>query len=219
MRISKLLRLGVPALILAAALTACTGTIAAPTPAATPDMATGSVTESESMTETAPMTATADLVLGSADAISATVGNLTYTGIYTDAVTLTDGTYTGEPFVPDGALRPTVKLIQVAAGDLNGDGAEDAAVLLMENSGGSGSFVYLAAVVDDAGTMTNVATILLGDRWQINSFTVTDGQIALDALRQGENDPLCCPSENVVQHYMLQDGQLVLTDETVTSGG
>lgn len=163
------------------------------------------------------MTETADLAMSSTDVISESVRNLTYTGIYTDAVTLEDGTYTGEPFVPGSASRPTVDLVQVAVGDLNGDGVQDAAVVLTENSGGSGSFVYLAAVVDDAGSMTNVATVLLGDRWEINSLTVTDGQIALDALRPGATDPLCCPSENVSQHYMLQDGQLVVVDETVTS--
>jgi hypothetical protein len=155
--------------------------------------------------------------VSSTNVISEDVGNLTYAGIYTDAVTLENGTYIGEPFVPGSASRPTVTLGQVAVGDLNGDGVQDAAVVLKENSGGSGNFVYLAAVIDDAGSMSNVATALLGDRWEINNLAITDGHITLDALRPGSNDPLCCPSEKVSQRYMLQDGQLVLLDETVTS--
>jgi hypothetical protein len=149
-------------------------------------------------------------------AIHDSVGNLTYTGIYPEAVTLQDGVYTGEPLVSGGASRPTVTLTQVAAGDLNGDGEEDAAVVLAEDSGGSGTFIYLAAVVTEAGTMTNTATILLGDRWQINSLTIIKGEISLDVLRPGANDPQCCPSEHVIQHYILQDGQLELAGETTT---
>ncbi|MCB0173146.1 MAG: LysM peptidoglycan-binding domain-containing protein, partial [Anaerolineae bacterium] len=70
------------------------------------------------------------------------LANATYTGIYDDQeVTLTDGQYEGEPFVEGGASRPTVNFNpnDVAFGDLNGDGVEDAAVLLSENSGGSGT--------------------------------------------------------------------------------
>ena len=52
--------------------------------------------------------------------------NMTYQGIYNEPITLTDGLYEGEPFVEDGASKPTVTLIPFTAfGDLNGDGVDD----------------------------------------------------------------------------------------------
>lgn len=94
----------------------------------------------------------------------------TYGGIYETPVTLTDGKYTGEPFVAGGASRPTVALLQQPRWqiDLDGDSQSETIVLLVESSGGSGSFVYLAVVgLSDAAESTESLVIpayLLGDR-------------------------------------------------------
>jgi heat shock protein HslJ len=135
-----------------------------------------------------------------------TLKNAAYAGIYPDqAVELTDGVYEGEPFVEGGASRPTVTFIEpYAFGDLNGDGLDDAAVLLAENSGGSGSFVYLAAVVNEDGQPANVATELLGDRARVQSLTIADGTLTVDMVTHGPNDPMCCPSLKALNTYELQ---------------
>jgi hypothetical protein len=132
--------------------------------------------------------------------------NATYGGVYPDQeTTLTDGLYEGEPFVEGGASRPTVTFIEpYAFGDLNGDGLDDAAVLLVENSGGSGSFVYLAAVVNEDGQPANVATELLGDRAQVQSLDISDGTLTVEMVTHGPNDPMCCPSLKVLDTYELQ---------------
>ena len=59
-------------------------------------------------------------------------------GGYEEPVQLTEGTYTGDPFVEGGASRLGVVFADryVADGELNGDGAEDAAAILAETSGG-----------------------------------------------------------------------------------
>ncbi len=136
--------------------------------------------------------------------------NASYQGIYDEAVQLTDGTYEGEPFVEGGASRPTVTFIGSSAfGDLNGDGVDDAATVLAESSGGSGTFMYLAAVVNDKGTPDNVSTISLGDRAQIKSISIDSGKITLVALTHGPNDPMCCPTLETTTVYTLQQGNLV----------
>lgn len=137
--------------------------------------------------------------------------NATYAGIYEEPVTLSDGTYEGAPFVEGGASRPTVTFLNdwTALGDLNGDGLADAAVLLVENSGGSGSFIYLAAVIDQAGQPVNAATTLIGDRVEIKSITIENGRIIMEFVTPGPDDPLCCPTLNVRQSYVLQGDQLV----------
>src|SRR5438034_4426530 len=64
---------------------------------------------------------------------------------------LKDGLFQ-EPAAPGS---PTMSKIQLgtpeAFGDLNTDGAEDAAVLLVAQPGGSGTFTYLALVLNDKG--------------------------------------------------------------------
>lgn len=137
--------------------------------------------------------------------------NASYGGIYDQPVTLVDGYYEGEPFVEGGASRPTATFVDglVAYGDLNGDGMEDAAVLLAESSGGSGTFIYVAAVVNQDGQPVNAGTAPVGDRPQLKSLASQNGQIVMEIVTQGPDDPMCCPTLKVRKTYSLQDGQLV----------
>jgi hypothetical protein len=136
--------------------------------------------------------------------------NAEYHGIYDGPVDLTEGKYEGEPFVEGGASRPVVVFIEpYAFGDLDGDGVDDAAVLLVETSGGSGSFVYLAAVLNKNGKAVNEATTLLGDRAQVGELAIEDGQIHVKLLTHGPEDPMCCPSQESSETYTLEGNELV----------
>ena len=139
--------------------------------------------------------------------------NTTYQGIYDEPVLLLDGLYEGEPFLEDSAFKPTIRLLTFTAfGDLNNDSVDDAAVLLVENSGGSGSFVYLAAVLNSEGTAENVSTILLGDRVSPESIVIANGEIVVEANTHADDDPLCCPSLKTRTTYALQNGALTAVD-------
>jgi hypothetical protein len=146
--------------------------------------------------------------------------NATYQGIYDQAVTLTGGKYEGEPFQEGGASRPTVVLADpfTAFGDLNGDGIEDAAVILVENSGGSGSFLYLTAVINQNGKPVNVATTLLGDRVQPESISIQGGEIVFQGATHAPDDPMCCPSLKTTIKYHLDKGTLVPSGTTTAAG-
>ncbi len=137
--------------------------------------------------------------------------NAVYQGIYDEPVQLTDGKYEGEPFVPGGASRPTVVLHPevYAFGDLNDDGVDDAAVILIESSGGSGNFRYLAAVINEDGVPVNIATQFIGDRERIQAVSIEDGEIAVEMLAHGPGDPMCCPTQEVTKRFRLEGGQLV----------
>lgn len=131
--------------------------------------------------------------------------NAEYQGIYAEAVQLTDGRYEGEPFVEGGASRPMVIFIEPHVfGDLDGDSVDDAAVLLVENSGGSGSFVYLAVVLNHDGDPVNQATTLLGDRVQVEELNIELGEIQVRMLTHGPDDPLCCPTLETTASYNLE---------------
>ena len=138
--------------------------------------------------------------------------NIEYRGIHDNAVTLRSGVYEGEPFVPGGASRPRVELLDMppVLHDLDGDGIDDAAVLLAESSGGSGAFTWLAVVSCRDGRAVNTGTIGLGDRVMIRSLGGQEGSIVVEFVAAGPGEPLCCPTRNVRNRYRLRDGNLLL---------
>ena len=95
--------------------------------------------------------------------------------------------------------------------DLNGDGAEDAAVVLATSGGGSGTFISLEAVLNDKGKPKHVASTLLGDRAQIKSVVIESGEITVNMVTHGPDDPMCCPTQEVTEQYKLQGDTLVQT--------
>jgi heat shock protein HslJ len=144
--------------------------------------------------------------------------NAEYRGIYPDTVQLTDGHHEGEPFVEGGTSRPTVAFTDATAlGDLNGDGVDDAVVVLVESSGGSGNFRCLAAVLNQNGSPENVATQLIGDREQVQSVTIDDAEISVNALTHGPEDPMCCPTQEVTLTYRFDGEKLVKISEEKSS--
>lgn len=147
----------------------------------------------------------------SVDVTEAALANGNYPGIYDEPVTLTDGVYAGEPFVAGGASRPTVNLQPnaTAVGDLNGDGMADGVAVLVENSGGSGSFVYLAALLAEKDAPATGVTLLLGDRVRVESVAIVNGQIEVVAATFADNDPQCCPSLRTHFVYGLEQGALL----------
>jgi hypothetical protein len=122
----------------------------------------------------------------------------------------------GEYFEPieNSAAYLTVRLANYAAfGDLDNDEVEEAVVVLITDTSGSGTFYDLAVVKNHAGDLINTAITLLGDRIQISSLSVEYGVIVVDMLTAGPDDPLCCPNTPVVQRYQLSGGELILLGE------
>ncbi len=125
-------------------------------------------------------------------------------------VRLSNGTYRGK-MLPDSATELIVILSdQVALGDLNGDGADDAAVVLITDPGGSGTFHHLSVLINEDGSPKHVASQLLGDRIKVKSLFIRSEEIAVEMIKQGPNDPMCCPTLQVAQHYVLQGSKLVI---------
>jgi hypothetical protein len=137
--------------------------------------------------------------------------NLEYKSAFTRSGTalLVGGRYR-EPAAPGSAASTEVTLTDaLAVGDLTGNGMPGAVVVLATETGGSGVFMDLAAVALRAGSPANVATASLGDRVKINSLSLQDGTISVDMITQGPADPMCCPTQRVVEEYRLQGDELV----------
>jgi heat shock protein HslJ len=131
---------------------------------------------------------------------------------------LTDGEYR-KPTVEGSATELVIRLVNVIFGDLDGDGVEDAAVILVADPGGSGTFYDLAAVINRDGNPEHVATTFLGDRADIQAFSVESGQVVVDMITHGPDDPMCCPTQRVEQTYELQGDELMQTSSQVISSG
>ncbi len=129
-------------------------------------------------------------------------------------VQLADGKYEGG----SGADYLYAQLLpQAAFGDINGDGKEDAVLLLAENMGGSGTFVSLIAMVASDDGFTQAPALPVDDRPLINTLTLDGNTIILDASIHGVNDLAASPSMKVVEQYRLLQGKLTLVkfDSTI----
>jgi META domain len=148
--------------------------------------------------------------------------NATYRGLKEagGTFTLKDGRWEGEPYTPGGASRPSVSLAPGfrVTGDLDGDGAEEAVVVLAESSGGSGTFDYLAVVKRTASGIENLASTVLGDRVKIRSAHIEKGMLLVSVLRAGEDDPMCCPGELTDLGWTLAGSRLEAVKVSAPTG-
>jgi heat shock protein HslJ len=147
--------------------------------------------------------------------------NLEYRGVAEQPVELADGRWEGAPAAPGASSRPRVEIARngVTRGDLDGDGREEAAVLLLESGGGTGLNHHVAIVAEREGVARNVATALLGDRVQIMRFSVEAGRVSVEAVVSGPDEPMCCPTRKVRWTLALAGSQLETEEEPLGTVG
>jgi hypothetical protein len=102
-----------------------------------------------------------------------------------------------------------VNVVKIALGHLSNHQSKDAAVVYAYNTGGSGFFMMLGAVMNDQGKPNNIARTNLGDRVKINSLSIQAGKIIIDMVVHGPNDPACCPTVKKIAVYRLAGNKLV----------
>jgi hypothetical protein len=98
-----------------------------------------------------------------------------------------------------------------ARGDLDGDGREDAVIILLGSGGGSGVFVDVAVVLDQNGVPVHAASAALGDRVQVNGLSIEGSDVIVDLTQHGPGDPACCPTQNVKRRFRFDGSRLVDT--------
>jgi heat shock protein HslJ len=119
-----------------------------------------------------------------------------------------NGTYS-ETAIPGSTAQTTVKLTDmIAHGRLNG--RDTAAVILVTDPGGSGTFYDLVVVRVEKGKPVNVAIARLGDRVKIAGVSIGKRGVEVDLVRHGPADPICCPSLHVREAYVLKGRKLIL---------
>jgi len=128
--------------------------------------------------------------------------NATYPNqfVKTGTVTLAGGSFEEEP-ESGAASRVRVTLGDAVAFGAIGDHPRAAAVVLSTTTGGSGTFYDLAVVPFEGETPGKAVVTFLGDRIKIVSLKLLDGQVTIDLLTHGSEDPMCCPTEKAFEHY------------------
>jgi hypothetical protein len=135
--------------------------------------------------------------------------NATYKIPEQGSYTLSNGSYQSGT-VTVNLIKPT------AIGDVNQDGVEDAAVILAVGTGGSATFEYLAVVTNQNGSPVNLDTYLLGDRVRVQTLSIKNGQVRIKLLKHKDTDPLCCPTNLVIEAYQLNQTEGTLAPITLS---
>jgi hypothetical protein len=99
-----------------------------------------------------------------------------------------------------------------AKGDLDHDGNDEYAVLIAENYGGTGVFVFLVVFSDRNGQLAFQTSAWVDDRPQINELSISDGEIFMDVTTHKTDEPMCCPTLRSTRHYTLVNNQLDVID-------
>ena len=125
--------------------------------------------------------------------------------VSTGRAQLKDGVFE-EAAAPGSATGTRISLGRYqASGDLNGDAVLDAAVTLIADPGGSGTFTYVAAVLNRSGTAEPVATVLMGDRVIVRSLAIQDGYISVTILTRKPDEPMAVePTVSVSMRFRLR---------------
>lgn len=101
-------------------------------------------------------------------------------------------------------------------GDLNGDGRADAAVILVQNPGGSGTFYYIAAAIDSGHGVIGTNAILLGDRIAPQTVGISNGKITVNYADRKPNEPMSTPPSVGMTKYFVYDESLLVASSPPT---
>jgi hypothetical protein len=139
--------------------------------------------------------------------------NATY-AINGQPVTLVNGA-AEEPAAPGSAEKIVTRYFGNAAEvDLNDDGRMDSAFLLTQITGGSGTFFYVAAALQNpAGTYQGTNAIFLGDRIAPQSTNIdpnNPAQFIVNYADRAPGEPMSAqPTQGVSKTFKFDNGTLV----------
>lgn len=139
---------------------------------------------------------------------------------------LHDGQTTVE-MVPGAASKTVVEIFgEPASGDLDNDGLPDAAVLLVETTGGSGTFYYVATALNREGEFVGTEAVFIGDRIAPQLLTIQHGVVIVDYADRRPDESMATPPSLQLSKYLvirnenlevisLADGEVIAAGQVV----
>ena len=95
---------------------------------------------------------------------------------------------------------------QYVYGDFNYDGLKDAAVIIIENSGGNADWRTLAFLINDGKKFVHQASGLLDDRAIVNSIRQKNGKVLVDMFVHQDGDCMAGPTNHVKGAFDYSEG-------------
>ena len=113
------------------------------------------------------------------------------------AVTIGDQTFNlvdgaaSKPAAPGSVGVETVRVVgEGVSGDIDGDGKPEAALLLADDPGGSGTFYYAVLAVNDGKSWHATNTLPLGDRIAPQGIEYAGGQFVYRFMERKPGEPM-----------------------------
>ena len=112
----------------------------------------------------------------------------------------------------------------VIEGDLDGDGDKDAALILVHDPGGSGTFYYVAVAENRNGRYRGTNAVRLGDRIAPKDLRIRNGVVIVKYARRRLHEPMSmAPTVEAFLYLAFKDGKLKAlkplgTDEQILEG-
>jgi len=116
-----------------------------------------------------------------------------------------------EKDIPDSNSKKVTRYFgNKVEADLNGDGIKDAAFLLTQNSGGSGTFYYVVAALSSKSGYNGTSAIFLGDRIAPQTTEFRNGEIIVNYADRRIYEPMVAfPSIGVSKYFKVSNGGLI----------
>lgn len=113
---------------------------------------------------------------------------------------------------PNSSSKNTLSIFgEPVYGDLDKDGDNDAALMLVNNPGGSGTFYYAVLAINNNGSYVATNTMLLGDRIAPQTINIQDGRAVYNFAERKGTDPMTTPpsiGKSVWVYYNAKDNTI-----------
>lgn len=134
--------------------------------------------------------------------------NVTFT-VEKAQVTLANGRAEKETAPGSASKVVTALTDKRVTGDVDGDGRADTVVVLTQQAGGTGTFSYVAVVLNGTGGVTTTPAALLGDRITVSGVRLDGATIVVDLLDRASGQPFTTsPSVTVTKRFAVVQGSL-----------
>jgi heat shock protein HslJ len=103
----------------------------------------------------------------------------------------------------------------VAMGDIDGDGTADKAYLLTQETGGSGTFFYVTALLNKSDGFVTVQPLFIGDRIAPQTTEVKNGQVIVNYVQRKSGESFAVQPSIGKSLYLKLDPKLLQFGEVV----
>ena len=134
------------------------------------------------------------------------------------SIQLMDGKFSEN--LADGSTIMVYLNENVAFGDINNDGIDDAAFLIVESMGGTGIFYSITSFISSSQGFSQTNSRFIDDRAVIHSLMIDNGEVILNANVHAINDPMVNPTVTMTKTYhYFNDGLSLWRQTTLMSDG